>query len=110
LRKTKGEGLCGRCAGEVKDRRLIAREDGLLTPAAPLRDRGRRGIGGDGRFEGRQVGRMADYAAMVAIPVVVGVNRNGCGGLDAGKASQQEQNERRTDPANGNAVRIGPVQ
>ncbi|HEY1203944.1 MAG: hypothetical protein ABSH46_12130 [Bryobacteraceae bacterium] len=53
---------------------------------------------------------MADYAAMVAIPVVVGVNRNGCGGLDAGKASQQEQNERRTDPANGNAVRIGPVQ
>ncbi len=50
---------------------------------------------------------VADYAAMAAIPVVVGVSRDGCSGLNADKASQQKQDKRGADPASGNAIWIG---
>ena len=53
---------------------------------------------------------VADHAAMAAIPVVVGMHRDGRSGLKAGKARQQKQHERGADPASGNAIWIGPVQ
>jgi hypothetical protein len=87
-RKRKGEELCGRRSGTVENGRLVAGEHGFLAPAAPLGNAGRRYIEGDRRFEGGQVAHVADGAAMVATPVVVGMHRDGCGGLKTGKARQ----------------------
>src|ERR1035441_6365556 len=109
LRRGKGEELCGRRAGKVEDGRLVAGEDGFLAPRPPPCDNGRRGIGGDGPFEGGQMADVTDHAAMVAAAVVVGVNGDGGTGLKTGKALQQKQDKRGTDTAIGNATWNGPA-
>ena len=84
----------------------------MLAPRPPFYDRGRRGLGGDGRSNGGQMPHVADRAAVVgaSVSVIVRVNGDRGSGLKSRKANQQKQDQGGAQPADGNAAWISPEQ
>jgi hypothetical protein len=71
--------------------------DGFLAPWAPLGDGGRGGVLCGGAFESGKMASVADYAAMRAAGVVVGVGGDSRSGLEAGEPRQQDENQNATE-------------
>jgi hypothetical protein len=95
--RRKGERLSGWSAGRMERRQILAGGVGVLVPNLPRLRRGRQEFKGCSSLQGRLMARMADRAAVIAIPVVVGMDSTGGCCLEAYKAGQDNNDEREAE-------------